>query len=90
MHGMQTSSLPLDADPQHEASADQREMVRLVRLARTEVGKRLREIGCMNPEEIETTLVCLDKLIDLHVYVHSMDERLESTRERLNRTTWND
>jgi len=79
-----------DDDQFREASADQRAMVRLVRVAREEVNKRLCDIGCMKPEEIKDTLESLEQLIDLHIYAHSLDDRLEYTRDRLLRMAWND
>lgn len=79
-----------DDDQFREASADQREMVRLVRATRTEFSKRLSDIGCLNPDEIKDMLGALDQLIDLHVYAHTLDDRLECTRERLQRIAWND
>ena len=79
-----------DDDALREASADQREMVRLVRLARAEMSKRLVDIGCMNPGEMGELFTALDQLIDLHIYAHSMDDRLESTKERYQRAGWGD
>jgi len=82
------SSFPHDDDQFREASADQRALVHLVRTARLEVSKRLTDIACMNPDEIKDILGSLDQLIDLHVYAHTLDDRLEYTRERLLRVTW--
>ena len=65
-----------DDDSFREASADQRAMVRLVRATREEISKRLIDIGCMKTEEIKDTLESLDQLIDLHVYAHSLDDRV--------------
>lgn len=79
-----------DADSFREASADQRALVQLVRKTRSEVSKRLCDIGCMNPDEIKDILDALDQLIDLHVYAHSLDDRLEYTRDRLQRLAWNE
>lgn len=85
-----TSAFFQDDDAVKEPSADQREMVRLVRCVRLEVNQRIKDIGCMNPGEIEDFLNSLDLLIDLHIYAHSLDDRLESTRNRLSRSSWND
>jgi uncharacterized radical SAM superfamily protein len=72
-------------DELREASADQRELVRLVRHARMEISKRLVEIGCMNPGEMDDMLAVLDQLIDLHIYAHSLDDRLEFFRAKYQR-----
>ena len=79
-----------DADSFREASADQRALVQLIRTTRTEISKRLCDIGCMKPDEIKDILDSLDQLIDLHVYANSLDDRLEYTRDRLQRLAWND
>jgi len=75
-------------DEVHEASADQRAMVRLVRSTKSEVEKRIADIGCMKLEEIEQFLNCIEKLIELHVDALTMDEYVESTRDYLQRTSW--
>jgi hypothetical protein len=72
----------------HEASADQRALVRLVRSTKTELEKRIADIGCMKPDEIEQFLNCIDKLIELHVDALTMDDYVESTRDYLQRATW--
>jgi len=79
-----------DADSFREASADQRAMVQLVQAARSEISKRIADVGCMNPDEIKDLLYALDQVIDLHVYAHTLDDRLESTRERLMRVSWSE
>jgi uncharacterized radical SAM superfamily protein len=80
----------LNDDELREASADQREMVRLVRQARTEISKRLSDIGCMNPGEMDEMLGVLDQLIDLHVYAHSLDDRLEFFRAKYRQPVWSE
>jgi len=65
-------------------------MVQLVRAARSEISKRIADVGCMNPDEIKDLLYALDQIIDLHVYAHTLDDRLESTRERLMRVSWSE
>jgi len=50
-----------DADSVREASADQRAMVQLVRAARSEISKRIADVGCMNPDEIKDLLYALIK-----------------------------
>lgn len=77
-------------DQYREASADQREMVRLVRATRTEISKRLIDIGCSNPDEIKDILDSLDQLIDLHIYAHTLDDRLEYTRSKWQQIIWNE
>jgi hypothetical protein len=79
-----------DDDSFREASGDQRELVRLVRGLRSELHKRLPDIGCMSPSEIGNFLDSVDMLIDLHVYAHSVDERLEYTKQKMQRHVWSD
>ncbi len=71
-----------------EASANQRDMVRMVHLLKVELMKRIPDMGCMTPDEIEKFLGCCDKLIELHVDALTMDDYVESTRDYLQRATW--
>ena len=85
--GMMTG-IVIEHEDVHEASADQRALVRLVRSTKTELEKRIADIGCMKPDEIEQYLSCIDKLIELHVDALTMDDYVESTRDYLQRATW--
>ena len=67
-------------------SADQRDLVRLVRVARGELAKRIADIGCMNPDEINDFFRAFDQIIDLHISAHLHDERMESLRAKMQRT----
>ena len=78
-----------DALPDGSESADQRDLVRLVRVARAELSKRIADIGCMNPDEINDFLKAFDQLIDLHISVSLHDDKIESFRQRLQRV-WSD
>jgi hypothetical protein len=71
-----------------ETSADQRELLRLARLVRSELFQRIQDVGCMTPAEMGEFLDALDKLQDLHVWASLHDDRIASNRERLQRSTW--
>jgi hypothetical protein len=66
-------------------SADQRDLLRLVRIARTELSKRMVDIGCMNPDEINDFFRAFDQIIDLHVSASLHDDRVESLRQKMQR-----
>jgi hypothetical protein len=70
------------------ASADQQELLRLVRAMRQELAKRTPDIGCMTPEEIHSLLCAWDQVLDLHVFASLHDDRIAFLREKLQRMVW--
>ena len=73
-----------------EASADQRELLRLARVVRSELQKRVEDLGCMTPAEMGEFLDALDKLQDLHVWASLHDDRVSFLREKYQQTSWCD
>ena len=77
-----------ESQPQDGVSADQTELLRLVRAIRQELSMRIPEVGCMNPEEFRDFLWAWDQAIDLHVAASLHDDRITFVREKLQRMIW--